>query len=116
MVWNPVTHVTNQFKTPKVEDFPNTYQPLSETRRYSSLDAGKAGEANEKFGEKGDKSPTGYSSDDEKRAGKDAETGQATLSFDQLRRQLDDEASAFGSGSIYDRALRYPCAVFGRVC
>ena len=97
MVWNPIKHVTDQFKTPKVEDFPDTYQPLGESRRMSST--GNIGD--EKFKEKGS---AGDSSDDERQNAKDAEAGQGgVLTFQQLRQQLDDEAAAFGAGSMYDR-------------
>ena len=105
MVWNPVTHITDQFKKPSVDDFPDTYQPLSESRRLSSIGGGEGlGGFDEKKGIPGESSPSGSLSDDEKRMGRDPEKGgNGPMTLAKMREDLDNEAAAFGMSSMYDR-------------
>lgn len=102
MVWNPVTHITKQFKKPSVDDFPGTYEPLENSRRMSILGGGQVDDLYEKPSHDAASSPSG--SDEKQLGGKDIEKGgSGPMTIERLRQELDQEVSAFGSGSVYDR-------------
>lgn len=107
MVWNPVTHITDQFKKPTINDFPDTYKPLPESHRLSSNTDGEglAG-YDEKKGIPGNASSTGSFNDDQKSVRSDLERGRGgPMSREKLREALDAEATSNGLSSMYDRTL-----------
>lgn len=105
-MWNPITHVTDQFKTPKIEDFPDVWEPLEGSRRLSSIAGGDVEKLMGKPGNSAASSPPASDDDTEKgKAFGSADSGDGRTTLEKIQEALDEEASAFGASSVYDRRL-----------
>ena len=97
-MYNPITHMKNQFATPSVNDYPDVYIPLEKVERHPSMSLTPGGrlEDPEKVG-----GTLTRSSDDKTLSDSPARGG--GMSMESLRAQLEHEAQNDGMNSVYDR-------------